>query len=226
MQVTDANVAEFHSALLNWWTTNARDFPWRNTRDPYAVAIAELMLRRTRAVQVVDVYDRFLRAYPTLGDAAKADTSDLLRILRPLGLQWRAQNVIDFVTEAHEKHPVSLPTTVSELKELPGVGEYVSAAIACFAGGKVEPLIDVNVVRVLGRKFGLDYSGEARRRRKMRELARAVLNVEQTAKYHYAILDLAATVCTARSPKCSQCPFAVASNCSYFNSHPTHTKDG
>jgi len=213
--VLDARTTSFRSALLEWFREHARDYPWRHERTPYRTAIAEIMLRRTRADQVVPVYEGFVREYPTLGDAARGDPDTIRERLKPLGLEWRADNAVMFVREAHARYGDELPAESQAVKELPGAGEYVSAAVACFAGGSPEPLIDTNVVRVLGRVFGLRTDGEARRRREMRELAAAALDPEQPAEYHYALLDLAAKVCSPRKPLCQDCPVATAVPCSY-----------
>lgn len=217
MQTTEPNIKEFRQGLLHWWVDNARDFPWRENRSPYATAVAELMLRRTRAAQVVPVYNSFLTAYPTLAAAVSASPQDLKEILRPLGLEWRADNMVAFFDEAFSRFGEELPEDIITLRTLPGVGDYVGAAIACFAGGQNIALIDTNVVRVLGRVFGLNTAGEARRRRDMRELAVVTVDPVAPANYHYALLDFGAKVCVAVKPRCNVCPFAAAGQCDYYN---------
>lgn len=211
---------EFRSLLLAWFEENARDFPWRHpsNRTPYRAAIAELMLRRTRADQVVPVYERFLAAYPTLSTAAEAPPDEIRRLLYPLGLAWRADSVVTFLKEAYTRFGDEIPDEAETLRTLPGVGDYVGAAIAVFAGNHVETLIDVNVVRVLGRLSGLDYSGEARRRKPMRQLANRTVDPLHVADYHYAILDFAAKVCVAGIPRCKICPFQTGDRCVYYRS--------
>jgi A/G-specific adenine glycosylase len=156
-------IARYHQILLEWWPEHERPFPWRERPTAYSIAIAELMLRRTRAEQVVPVYRSFVASYPDLQSAASATPAELRRLLYPLGLTWRADSIIDFLQAAHAGFGRDLPLDTEELRQLPGIGEYVGAAIACFAGGLPEPLIDTNVVRVLGRIFGLRTDGEARR---------------------------------------------------------------
>ena len=202
---------------MQWWQANARDYPWRYERTPYRTAIAELMLRRTQADQVVPVFHAFLRACPTLEAAAKADPKEVQKLRYPLGLAWRAQNVLAFLQEAYARFGNDLPLDLEKLQSLPGIGDYVGAAIVCFAGSQDEPLIDTNVVRVLGRIFGLRTEGEARRRADMRRLARQAVYTPDPASYHFALLDFAAKVCVARSPRCQICPFSTGNRCAYYN---------
>jgi A/G-specific adenine glycosylase len=174
------------------------------------------MLRRTRADQVVAVFQRFMEEFPTLEAAATANSADVERLLYPLGLAWRAQNILDFLHQAHQRFPGDLPLDLGLLRSLPGIGDYVGAAIVCFAGGHAEPLIDTNVVRVLGRLFGLNTEGEARRRADMRRLATRAVFKPDPISYHYALLDFGAKVCVARAPRCSICPFHEHEQCVYY----------
>lgn len=173
------------------------------------------MLRRTRADQVVPVFNEFLRRFPNLQAAATAGPEEVRELLYPLGLAWRAESIVDFLHEAHQRFRDDLPQEVEMLRTLPGVGDYVAASVACFAAGKPEPLIDTNVVRVLGRIFDLRTEGEARRRSEMRRLAWRAVDTRRPSDYHYALLDFAAKVCVARSPRCEVCPFAQKGLCAY-----------
>jgi A/G-specific adenine glycosylase len=222
-----SELVALRQVLLNWWETDdhARSYPWRKpeNRTPYRAVVAELMLRRTRADQVVAVYQRFLEQYPTLADAFAADPAVMKQILYPLGLEWRADSILEFLKTAYNTFGENLPVDAEKLRTLPGVGDYVGAAVQVFAGGEPAVLIDVNVVRVLGRVFGLDYSGEARRRKPMRQLAMAAADPNRSAEYHYAILDFAAKVCVAGRPRCEQCPLATMDLCVYYRcSDATH----
>ncbi|MDW8208802.1 MAG: hypothetical protein RMJ43_13290 [Chloroherpetonaceae bacterium] len=212
----DASVERFQQALMQWAEENGRDYPWRHHRTPYRVAIAELMLRRTRSDQVVPVFEEFMRAYPTLEAAAGADPEELQRLLYPLGLRWRIRDMLRFLREAFFRFGNDLPLDLEQLRSLPGVGEYVGAAIVCFAGGQKEPLIDTNVVRVLGRVFGLRTDGEARRRAEMRRLARRAVYAPDPAGYHFALIDFAAKVCVPGIPRCGQCPLQKEFLCAYY----------
>ena len=193
-----SHIHVFRHSLLEWWTQHARIFPWRTDRSTYRTLIAEMMLRRTRADQVISVFCRFIERYPTLSVAAMGDQAALRDILWPLGLSWRIENIIKLLEEAHLRFGDELPTDSEVLKTLTGVGDYVAAAVACFAGGAAVPIIDTNVVRLIGRYFGINTHGEARRRREMQDMANEALDPTCPADYNYAVLDFAACVCTAR----------------------------
>jgi A/G-specific adenine glycosylase len=185
-------------------------------RTPYRAVIAELMLRRTRADQVVPVYENFLRRYPDLASAAAAEAGELRELLYPLGLAWRADSIVAFLKEAYLRFGNALPGDGATLMTLPGVGDYVAAAVQCFTDHGTATLVDVNVVRVIGRVYGLNTSGEARRRRAMREKAAALVDPDEAAAYHYALLDFSARVCTAARPKCASCPFGRRQACTFY----------
>jgi len=217
LKLNEAILPDYRRILLQWWHLNARSYLWRepSNRTPYRTAVAELMLRRTRADQVAPVYERFLAAYPDLRSAAMANSEEVRRLLYPLGLAWRIDDILAFLHQAHCRFGDDLPDDPDILRTLPGVGDYVGAAVGCFAGNRAVPLIDVNVVRVLGRLFGLNYAGEARRRRPMRDLAMLAMDTERPADYHYALLDFAAKVCVAGRPRCEICPFRTSEVCDY-----------
>lgn len=190
--------------LLVWWQFNSRDFPWRHNRDPYRVLIAELLLRRTQAAQVVPVYSRFLKVYPTLRRLAEARPQRIRTLLRPLGLRWRAENVVRLSRAVED---VDL-RTLRTLRKLPGVGDYVEAAVRCFAGGHAVPVIDTNTARVAVRLFGIHARGEPRRDPLVRQFLERVVRCDNPRNVNWALLDFAAQVCRARIPICSRCPLS------------------
>jgi A/G-specific adenine glycosylase len=221
MDATDENLLVYQTILITWWLEGgARSFSWREdeNRVPYRAVVAEMMLRRTRADQVERVYRAFLNQYPTLASVLEADTEEIRRLLYPLGLAWRAENFVSLFEAVRMQGMTDFPTDISSLQSLPGIGDYVSNAVACFAGGDTSAtLIDTNVVRVLGRVFGIDTTGEARRRVGVRTLAQRAVDRTRAGDYHYAILDFAALVCTARTPRCPSCPFGQSGRCDYYN---------
>jgi len=205
----------FRQSLLSWARRRLRHFPWRAESDSYRVLLAEMMLRRTRVAQVVPVYVRFITRYPTVEDVASASRADIATLLKPLGLAWRAENVADMAREVAGRYGGRVPTDVDHLRTLPGVGEYVSNAVACFSRNQPLPIVDTNVLRVLGRVFGLCLTGEARRRRQFVQVAATCLDRRAPRLYNYALLDLAATICKPRHPLCDVCPFARAALCRF-----------
>ena len=196
----------FAHLLLRWAALgNLREFPWRIHKSPYPLLIVEIMLRRTRADQVRGVYLNFLAQWPTLADFLRSGDDELREALRPLGLAWRAENLLAL---RETLKAVDLVPDYDILVGLPGVGDYVASAICCFAGGETRALVDTNSVRVLGRYFGFSTGPETRRRRFLKTLAASLVPPEDPATYNYAILDLAATICRPTNPDCGPCPLA------------------
>ena len=207
MTLSGLELAELRRKLIEWGRANFREFPWRNTRDPYKILISEVMLHRTRAEQVVPVYDKFLRKYPDVHKLASADISEVEEVLAPLGLRWRIQKLHQTARIITEKYAGRVPDEKDLLLKLPGISEYIASAVMCFAYGKPEPLLDTNTVRILGRMFDVDVRDSSRRSRKFQELMRLLIDRRNPREFNYALLDLAATLCIKRGrPRCSECP--------------------
>lgn len=209
----------FRSLVMRWAKRHGRDFPWRRTSDPYWTLVAEMMLQRTRSDQVVPVYEQFLRRFPTVKALAAASADEVSRILRPLGLAFRAGMFVRLAREVAEKHGGSIPMRAEEAIALPGAGPYVASAVDAFMTRRRLPLIDANIARVLSRVFGLGggdwrYAKE-KERRLLYEAAALCLGKANPRAYHYAILDFAATVCTSRNPACLECPMHRAAICAH-----------
>lgn len=215
LNVHNANVFAKH--VKQWHAVGHRDYPWRETRDPYRILIAELMLRRTRADQVVPVYANFLKRYPDCRAFCKGNAETIRRILKPLGLKWRAENFVKISREIKASFNCAIPDSTSLLKQLTGVGDYVAGAVCCFAYGLPVALVDTNIVRVIGRVFGLDISGEARRRKSVKDAARTCLDRRRPKEYHFALLDFGALVCTASAPKCGECLLGSNNLCEFYS---------
>jgi A/G-specific adenine glycosylase len=201
---------QFQSQLLAWATPeNLRDFPWRRSRDPYRLLFSELMLRRTQARQVVPVFDAFFARWPSLREFLEADAVEVAQILWPLGLQWRIQNLLDVQLALRAQG--TIPVDYASLLELPGVGDYVASAVVVFSEAAARPLIDTNTVRVIGRYFGLPVHQGTRRLKSFQLFAGSLVPATPAAaaKYHYALLDLAATICKPALPVCEACPLAA-----------------
>lgn len=216
MEQSRENIHLYQQFLLDWWQTGKRTYPWRINRTPYRVAVSEFMLQRTKADQVMPVYQDFVTKYPTLNDAKEGDPVEVKMMMLSLGLAWRAEKFVNFVKEASRHYGEELPVDVEKLKALPGIGDYSSAAISCFAGGRDTALVDTNIVRVIGRIFGLKIHGEARRRSDVKKAIQSAVYTPDPISYHYAVLDFGAKVCTALRPKCSLCPFSTEDRCDFF----------
>jgi A/G-specific adenine glycosylase len=200
----------FSELLLQWGRENFRAFPWRLTRDPYKILLSEVMLHRTQAVQVVPVYENFVRQYPDLPALAKASKDDLHKALYSLGLRWRIDLIYQMVVELMDKFGGEVPPERAKLLSLPGVSEYIAGAVRCFAWDFPEPLADTNTVRIVGRLFGLEIKDSSRRNRQFQDLIAALVDPYEARAYNYALLDLADKVCTTRQPpNCVQCPLLI-----------------
>jgi A/G-specific adenine glycosylase len=192
--------------LLKWFKSNQRTYPWRETIDPLKVLIAEMMLRRTKADQVRDVYERLLTEYPDITAIVDADGRRLKNILSSLGLKWRIPAFVQVVRETSEKYGGKVPETREELKKLPGVGDYVAGAVLSIAYGKKEWIVDSNIVRLFRRYFGIKTSKEGRRDRHVIEIARMYASCKTPREANLAILDFSALVCKPFRPLCHTCP--------------------
>lgn len=190
---------------MRWFDRRGRDYPWRRTNDPFRVLLAEMMLRRTRADQVEAVYRDFLRKYPDAKALAGASKKQVQELLYPLGLRWRIPAFKALAKELKERHGGKVPQTREELKQLPGVGEYVAGAVLSVAYGKREWIVDTNVVRLFRRYFGTETSREGRRDKHVIEIAKAFSQGKNPRKANLSMLDFSALVCAVRNPACPTC---------------------
>jgi len=204
----------YRSTLVMWGRKHFRRFPWRMTEDPYSILMAEVMLHRTQAPQVVPVYQRFVTRYPDVPGLAQAGKEELHDILYSLGLRWRIDLIHGMATDLMGRFDGRVPRERSDLLSLPGVSEYIAGAVRCFAWNLPEPLIDTNTVRVVGRLFGIETKDSSRRNRRFGELTTALLDPDEPRVYNYALLDLAEQVCMKkRPPDCRRCP--IRRHCVY-----------
>lgn len=207
---------QFAQRLLIWFEENQRQFPWRRTKDPYNVLLAEVFLRKTNAPKVVCVYERFVSRYPRFEALANIPEQELEKVLKPLGLyRRRARDLRRLAEIVMAKYDGEIPSSREELMELPGVGSYTANAVLCFAFGETVPLLDTNVIRVVTRVFS--FKPKRKRARDDPEMWRAVRRIVPRGKardFNLAMLDLAAATCLPRKPKCVMCP--VFSLCDYY----------
>ncbi len=192
-------------ALLPWFRKNKRDLPWRQTRDPYAIWVSEVMLQQTRVETVVDYYRRFLRAFPTAGVLARAPESAVLKAWEGLGYYGRARNLHRAAKLVAEKHGGRVSRDPETFGALPGVGPYIRGAVLSIAFGLPEPVLDGNVKRVLARYYAIA-EPLPRAEPRLWELAESVLDRRRPGEFNQALMELGATVCTPRDPECGDCP--------------------
>ena len=196
---------DFALTLLRWFRENGRDLPWRQTHDPYAIWLSEIILQQTQVKQGWDYWERFMRRWPTVEDLAEATEDEVLREWPGLGYYSRARNL-----HYAAKQIVGLghfPDTVEDIKQLKGVGDYTAAAIGSIAFGLPAAVVDGNVYRVLARHFGIDTPINTTEGKKLfASLAQSLLPEKEASAYNQAIMDFGAIHCTPQSPRCSNCP--------------------
>jgi len=206
MAITQNATHDHRQDLLRWYDQNKRDLPWRHTSDPYAIWVSEIMLQQTRVETVLPYYEKFLGRFPTVEAVAQAEVEELLGAWSGLGYYRRAR-LLHQAARQLAAAGKALPAGIKELRELAGVGAYTAAAIGSIAFGLVEPAIDGNSERVLARYLGLAADpkrGEGRER--VAVTARNLLDKRRPGDSNQALMELGATVCRPRAPRCSGCP--------------------
>lgn len=197
--------------LLAWSHAHRRDLPWRGERDPYRIWVSEVMLQQTQVETVIPYYHRFLSRFPTLRSLAEADLDEVLKVWEGLGYYARARNLHRAARQVMKDHNGQLPADRGVLLALPGIGPYTVGAILSLAFGQDAAVLDGNVRRVLSRLFAVDGDPRsAATRRRLWNLAEALPPPGQAGLFNEALMDLGATVCTARDPRCSECPLGEA----------------
>ncbi|MEK7216158.1 MAG: A/G-specific adenine glycosylase, partial [Chloroflexota bacterium] len=196
------------TALLAWYRRCGRDLPWRRTGDPYAILVSEVMLQQTQVDRVLPKYAEFMSAYPTAAALAAAPRSEVIRRWAPLGYNLRAVRLHEIARQVTAIYQGRFPESVEGLQSLKGIGPYTAGALACFAFRQRVAFLDTNIRRVVGRSLlGTPFprSGDDR---PVLAAAQAALP-DNAYDWHQALMDLGATVCAWRSPRCGECPIAT-----------------
>jgi len=192
--------ATFRRRLLAWYSVNARDLPWRVSRDPYRVWVSEIMLQQTRVGAVLEHYQRFLRRFPAVEKLAAAREASVLAAWSGLGYYRRAR-MLHAAAKEMVRNGAGFPKTVEGLRSLPGIGRYTAAAIASIAFEAPVAVVDGNVNRVLERVLGVPLAGED-----LWQAADDLLSWQRPGDFNQAMMELGATLCTPRAPLCLTCP--------------------
>jgi A/G-specific adenine glycosylase len=214
--------AKFRKQLLAWYAANQRDLPWRRSRDPYAIWVSEIMLQQTRVAVVVERYKAFLERFPSLLSLALAPEQEVLALWSGLGYYRRARMLHKAAQFVVDQRQGSLPSKAEDLRLLPGIGAYTAAAIASIAHGEPVAVVDGNVERVLCRLQGWELgsrAGGAALRHKIEILAAQLVDPAHPGDFNQAMMELGATVCAPRNPRCLACP--LAANCKTRGEHKT-----
>lgn len=202
-------------AVVRWFKGQARDLPWRRTRDPFAVWVSEVMLQQTRVETVVPYFKRFMARFPSATHLADADEGELMTLWSGLGYYRRARLLQQGARELVRSHGGRVPEDPAARRALPGVGPYTAGAIGSIAFGRQEPIVDGNVTRVLARLFVLRGAvGTAALNRELWALAGELVRGPDPGALNQGLMELGATVCTPRAPKCLLCP--VRAHCGAY----------
>jgi len=203
----DAASHPFAQWLLNWYQHNQRNLPWRRTRNPYHITVAEFMLHQTRVRTVLPYYQRFLQRFPNWASLAEASLDEVLKAWEGLGYYARARNLQALAQRVCSQYEGQLPDSEEALLALPGIGPYTAGAILSICFGQDHPAIDGNTRRVLCRVFQItEDPTSAEGRGRLQETAVSLLPPGQAGTFNQALMDLGATICTPRQPACAQCP--------------------
>ncbi len=200
---------KFSTQLANWYHINARDLPWRNTRNPYQIWISEVILQQTRISQGLPYYLRFVDRFPTIEQLANADQQEILLLWQGLGYYSRARNMHEAAKQVQKIYNGIFPTTYDQIIRLKGIGEYTAAAIASIAYGESKVAVDGNVLRFLSRLYGITQPvNTSKGKSAIKEIAESLLQEDvDPALFNQAMMEFGALYCIPGSPDCSNCIF-------------------
>lgn len=202
----------FSKTLIDWYSKNARELPWRKTKDPYMIWISEVILQQTRVDQGLPYYMNFVKAFPNVQKLHQASEDQVLKLWQGLGYYSRARNMKEAAKQIVEKFNETFPVHYKDIISLKGIGPYTAAAIASFAFDLPHAVVDGNVYRVLARYFGIDLPiNSSEGQKKFNELAHQVMEIREIGTYNQAIMEFGALFCKAQNPYCSICP--LSSSC-------------
>jgi len=210
-------IKNIHTPLLTWYDQYHRDLPWRQTSDPYAIWVSEVMLQQTQVKTVIPYFQRFLEKYPTIQDLAASDLQTVLKIWEGLGYYGRARNMHRAAHIVMQEHHGRFPDTWKHIHSLPGIGDYIAAAVLSIAFNSPYAVVDGNVKRVLARLFRLKTPvNQAKHDNTFKKHADKLLFKPDPGKYNQAMMELGALICTPYSPLCATCP--IHSACKAYQS--------
>lgn len=206
-KLTKNNAEKIQKNLMQWYRQDNRDLPWRQTTDPYRVWVSEVMLQQTRIEAVIPYFLRFMQAFPTVTHLAESDLQTVLKLWEGLGYYARARNMHRAAKVICDQHQGRLPSTQTGLLQLPGIGDYISAAIASISFSLPVAVVDGNVKRILAR-IALDTSpiNDTAAKKHFQDLAAMLLPNEHPGDFNQAVMELGQKLCRPRNPLCTKCP--------------------
>ena len=196
------------TTLINWYSENKRELPWRNTKNPYYIWLSEIILQQTQVNQGLPYYYKFVNQYPTVFDLANADENDVLKLWQGLGYYSRARNLHYTAKYIVDELDGKFPDNYKELIKLRGIGDYTASAIASICFNEAAPVLDGNVYRVIARYYGIETpinTGKAQK--EFKEVLYEIIDKKDPAEFNQAIMEFGSKQCKPQSPDCSICPF-------------------
>jgi len=219
VELPKARAHELRVQLCAWFAAHRRELPWRHTRDPYAIWVSEAMLQQTRVETVIPYWERFLERLPTIEALARADEEELLALWSGLGYYRRARSLKEAAIAIRERFDGQFPDLLEDALSLPGIGPYTAGAVLSIAYDLPVAAVDGNVLRVFARLFALsDPWGSSALSRKVWKLAESWMSFGQSAQsrdltgpgaWNQGLMELGATICTAKNPRCGECPWSA-----------------
>jgi A/G-specific adenine glycosylase len=207
VQMKKKEIQTLQHALIEWYSANHRDLPWRKTKDPYRIWISEVMLQQTQVNTVLPYYQKFLQRFPDIKHLARADLQEVLKIWEGMGYYARARNLRRAAGMILDHYRGVVPQGRQDFRKLPGVGDYIAAAVLSIAFDKAYPVVDGNVKRVLSRLFVMDAAVNTSSSNKLYQAAAAaVLDTSRPGTFNQAMMELGALVCKPQNPSCGICP--------------------
>ncbi|WP_179004279.1 A/G-specific adenine glycosylase [Winogradskyella forsetii] len=198
---------DFKHKLINWYSINKRQLPWRETRNPYHIWLSEIILQQTQVKQGLPYYEQFVTQYPTIFDLADASETSVLKLWQGLGYYSRARNLHYTAKHIVDELHGHFPDNYNDLLKLKGVGDYTASAIASIAFNEVAAVVDGNVYRVLSRYFGIETPiNSTLGIKEFKTLANSLIDEDQPATYNQAIMEFGALQCKPKNPDCNICP--------------------
>ena len=213
-RISSVHSRRFHALLaarvLKWFARQGRKLPWRGIASPYRILVSEIMLQQTQVTRVLMKYPGFLQRFPSLRSLARARQRDVVVAWEGLGYNNRAVRLHQCVRAVRDNHGGRIPAEYDALISLPGIGQYTANALLSSAFGQHVPIVDVNVKRFLSRVFWtMSSTGEMKSEKEIWRRASDVLPATDVYRWNQALMDIGATICTARQPRCNQCPVAT-----------------
>ncbi|MDP9046951.1 MAG: A/G-specific adenine glycosylase, partial [Bacteroidota bacterium] len=205
----------FSDELLNWYSQNKRELPWRDTKDAYVIWLSEIILQQTRVDQGLPYFNRFVKKYPDVKSFAIASEDEILKLWQGLGYYSRGRNMLKTARLVANVYNGEFPRSYAELIKLKGIGPYTASAIASFSANEAKAVVDGNVYRVLARYFGIEEPVNSQKGKTIfQSAADELLNKHQPGLHNQAMMELGALVCTPKNPACGICP--VRTGCYAF----------